>query len=333
MTTFGIDHAWGRPGVPALRAAGAKFVCRYLSHDASKNLTRGEAASLSAAGIAVVVVWETTANRALSGRSGGVADAREADRQAAACGMPDGRPIYFAVDWDASAAQQGTIHAYLDGAASVLGRDRVGMYAGYGPISRAFNADKVAYGWQTYAWSGGRWDKRAQLQQYSNDYRINGVGCDYNRSVVADYGQWRIGWTPATPAPPAEDDDMPEYVSLGMTKPAALKAGEATRLRFDQEYADTHQAHADGNFPAVLNGGGKGVQFIVTVDVTPGAVEWRLIEADPGAKYATSKTYSTHTGSATVVGWCSAKQHLYVEATARADTDASVYVKAHYWIR
>ena len=204
MSTFGIDHAWGRPGPAALKKAGAHFVCRYLSHNTdSKNLTKAEAELLSDAGLWLVVVWETTANRALSGKAGGVADAKTARSQAAACGMPADRPIYFAVDWDASAGQQATINAYLDGAASVLGRDRVGLYAGYGPIKRAFDAKKITYGWQTYAWSGGHWDSRAQLQQYSNGHRLNGVGVDYDRAVHDDYGQWKAGVSPQ------KEDDMP----------------------------------------------------------------------------------------------------------------------------
>lgn len=197
MSVFGVDYAWGRPGPVALKAAGVRFACRYLSHDTTgKNLTRSEAEILSASGISLVVVWETTAQRPLAGRAAGAQDAKDAMAQARGCGMPEDRPIYFAADWDASEAQQGLINAYLDGAASVLGRDRVGLYGGYWPVKRAFDAGKIAYGWQTYAWSGGRWDSRAQLQQYSNDERINGVGLDFDRAVADDYGQWKVGETP-----------------------------------------------------------------------------------------------------------------------------------------
>lgn len=209
MSVFGVDYAWGRPGVTALTKAGVKFCCRYLSRDAGKNLTRVEAASLGDAGIWLVVVWETTAQRAMGGHAAGVVDATEAARQAAALGMPPGRPIYFAVDWDATAGQQPTIHAYLDGVAEVIGRPRVGMYGGYGPISRAFNAKKITYGWQTYAWSGGKWDSRAQLQQYKNDQKINGVGLDHDRAMTADYGQWQIGRDPSTSQPPRVDTAPP----------------------------------------------------------------------------------------------------------------------------
>ncbi|WP_242906444.1 DUF1906 domain-containing protein [Actinomadura terrae] len=197
MAVFGVDYAWGRPGAAALQKAGVKFVCRYLSHDKTgKNLTRSEAEELSEAGIWLVAVWESTASRALGGRDAGEADAKDAAEQATACGMPDDRPVYFAVDFDATSGQQDEINAYLDGAASVLGRDRVGLYAGHGPINRAFDAGKITYGWQTYAWSGGKWDGRAQLQQYSNDHVINGVDLDYDRAMDHDYGQWRVGASP-----------------------------------------------------------------------------------------------------------------------------------------
>lgn len=204
MSVFGVDYAWGRPGAAALKHAGVKFACRYLSHDTTgKNLTPAEARSLAAERIWLVVVWESTRDRALSGRAAGVADAKTARAQAENCGMPAGRPIYFAVDWDASISQQAAIHAYLDGAASVIGRGRVGLYAGYYVIKRAFDAHKITWGWQTYAWSGGHWDGRAQLQQYKNDQKINGVGLDYDRATTGDYGQWMPGVEPA-----AKEDDV-----------------------------------------------------------------------------------------------------------------------------
>jgi hypothetical protein len=246
MSVFGVDYSWGRPGAAALKRAGVKFACRYLSHDTTgKNLTLAEARQLSAAGIWIVVVWQTTADRALSGRAGGVADARSARGQAEACGMPDGRPIYFAVDFDASAGQQGTINAYLDGAASVLGRDRVGLYAGYHVIKRSFDAKKITWGWQTYAWSGGRWDGRAHIQQYSNDRRINGAAVDYDRAVKDDYGQWRVNTLPAE-----EDEPLKLLISLGRTEEAAVPPGDRISLGFDTEYHDADDVHKDGTFPS-----------------------------------------------------------------------------------
>jgi hypothetical protein len=269
---FGVDYAWGRPGATALKNAGVKFVCRYLSHDTTgKNLTAAEAKQLTAAGIWIVVVWESTANRALSGHAAGVADAKAARQQAAACGMPAGRPIYFAVDFDANAAQQAAINSYLDGAASVLGRDRVGLYAGYYVVKRAFDAKKITWGWQTYAWSGGHWDKRAQIQQYSNNHKINGVGVDYDRSMTGDYGQWQVN------KPPTEEDEtLKLLISLGATQPMEVPPGDRKSVTFNTEYHDADDVHTNGNYPSWLPK--ESAYYLTSVDVVVNAPA-------PGAKF------------------------------------------------
>ncbi|WP_019631299.1 DUF1906 domain-containing protein [Actinomadura atramentaria] len=290
MSVFGVDYAWGRPGVKALKDAKVEFVCRYLSPDTSgKTLTKAEAEQLSDAGFWLVVVWESTASRALQGRDAGAADAKEAERQAADCGMPKDRPIYFAVDFDAGAGQQKKINAYLDGAASVIGRDRVGIYAGYGPVKRAFDAGKIAYGWQTYAWSGGRWDGRAQLQQYSNDHTINGVGLDYDRAAKSDYGQWRIGVSPGK-------DDMPDYVSVGITAAQQLKPGAWTTVTFTKDYSDAEHQHADEGGPSILWGPARyALTAAFTVEGVPEGtrIQARAIEvkADDTDTFAVEATH------------------------------------------
>lgn len=192
--SFGIDYAWSRPSVTAMKAAGVTFVCRYLSHDTTgKNATPGEVATLRAAGMALVFVWETTAARALAGIGAGQVDAVDALSQARTLGLPDDRPIFFAVDFDAQPADQYKINDYFDGVASVIGLNRTGMYSGYGPISRAFDSGKIRYGWQTLAWSAGKWDGRAGIQQYAIEQRIGGQDVDFNRSTLDDFGQWIAG--------------------------------------------------------------------------------------------------------------------------------------------
>jgi hypothetical protein len=185
-----------------MRASGVHFIARYLSNSPGKNLSPSERAGANAAGIAVCVVWETTADRALGGFGAGANDAAAAQREATACGMPS-VPIYFAVDFDAGSGQQGAINSYLRGAASVIGKGRVGLYAGFWPVKRAFDAGVITYGWQTYAWSSGMWDSRAQLQQYHNGVTVAGIGSDWDRAVKPDYGQWpRPGGGPTPPAQP-----------------------------------------------------------------------------------------------------------------------------------
>ncbi len=198
---FGIDYAWGRPAPSTIRADGYTFAARYLSYsDGGKNLSAGEAASLRSGGVDVAVVWEESATAALNGYSEGVSDARAAQSEAAACGQPAGRPIYFAVDFDASAGDQAAINSYLDGVASVIGRERTGVYGGYYVVKRSFDAGKVRYGWQTYAWSGGQWDGRAQLRQILNGISVGGVDSDRDQAVAADFGQWGYA------APPPRQD-------------------------------------------------------------------------------------------------------------------------------
>jgi hypothetical protein len=195
----GIDYSYGSGlTANAMRSAGKHFVCRYLATlPNSKCINKAEATNLLRAGLAVVLVWETTADRVLSGGGGGAADAREADRQATGLGMR-GIPIYFACDIDATPGQQGAINGYCDGAASVIGRSRTGLYGGYWPVSRAFSAGKIKYGWQTYAWSGGNLDRRAQLYQYRNAVHLGPAEVDLDRSMATDYGQWP---RPRTSAP------------------------------------------------------------------------------------------------------------------------------------
>ena len=201
----GVDYAWSRPSSPqALRAAGYSFVARYLSWDTSgKNLTASEAQSLFAAGIDVVANWEWDATDALDGYSTGVNDATEAQTLAAQCGMPADRPIYFSVDFDATPGQEAAIDSYFDGVASVIGLARTGAYGGYYVIQRLFDDGKIKWGWQTYAWSGGQWDPRAQLQQIDNGVTVAGASCDIDQAVAGDFGQWGPGApTSSGPQPP-----------------------------------------------------------------------------------------------------------------------------------
>jgi len=194
---YGLDYAWApHPSPSVMTAGGYSFVGRYLSNDATKNLTKSEAQSLIAAGIDIVCNWEAVADAALKGYSQGVTDAQTAQNQALACGMPADRPIYFSVDFDATAAQQSTLNDYFDGVAFVLGRNRTGAYAGYYPIQRLFDAGKITWAWQTYAWSGGNWDARAQVRQIQNGITVGGASCDKDQAMTSYFGQWGTSGAP-----------------------------------------------------------------------------------------------------------------------------------------
>ncbi|WP_280270095.1 DUF1906 domain-containing protein [Nocardia wallacei] len=191
---FGLDYAAGRPGGRAIRAAGYDFVVRYLSPGGptlpGKLLTPEEADDLRAHGVSIASNWETTATRMLDGYGAGVTDAGAALAQVLRCGGRTDRPIYFSVDFDATPAQQVPINAYLDGAATVLGREWVGIYGGYWPVSRALDAGVARWAWQTDAWSGGNVETRRQLHQTTRQVVVGGVVCDVNEAEAEDFGQW-----------------------------------------------------------------------------------------------------------------------------------------------
>lgn len=193
MAIEGVDYAWSRPDPAELYAAGKRFASRYLSYDRTgKNLTAGEAAQLAAAGIAVVCNWEWQEGDASNGYDTGRTYALEAVRQAAAVGMPAGRPIYFSVDFDPAGAYD-AVDAYFRGIASVLPVEQIGAYGGYDTIDHLLSAGLIRWAWQTYAWSAGRWHPGAHVQQYRNGVIIAGGDLDLNRALVDDFGQWGIG--------------------------------------------------------------------------------------------------------------------------------------------
>jgi len=192
----GLDYAGARPGGRAIHDAGYRFVVRYLSDGGpglpGKLLTPAEADDLRANGIDIVSNWETTANWMLGGYQAGVDAATRALAQVLKCGGRTDRPIYFSADWDATPQQQQAIDDCLRGCASVIGAENVGIYAGLHVVRRCLDNGTARWAWQTYAWSGGEWEPRAQLRQ-RNDLgyaHVNGVECDINEAWAADYGQW-----------------------------------------------------------------------------------------------------------------------------------------------
>lgn len=188
----GCDFSMSRPTVAALQAAGHGFVLRYVSTPGNpKNITASETARYRAAGIDIGIVFETTAGRALAGNAAGRADAVDALGQVQLAGGPADAVIYFAVDFDAMPDQLTQIAAYLNGAAAILGRGRVGVYGSYRVVAYAFDQKLVTFGWQTYAWSAGRWDTRAQLRQVKNAVRLSdGSEIDMCEAHADNWGQW-----------------------------------------------------------------------------------------------------------------------------------------------
>lgn len=253
----GIDFAFDpHPSIAVEKANGVTFVCRYISPSTAndvngKNLVPAEKAALLAAGLSIVMVFESSGGRMLAGRAAGVADAQDADAVVRALGMP-GMPVYFAADWDATEADQALINAYLDGTASVIGHARNGIYGGYWPVSRALDAGKASFGWQTYAWSGGQWDKRAQLRQTANGVSMGGADADIDASEAADFGQWPrpAAAAPAAPFPaPAGVSITPRdalAISWGLSRAADGTPSPHYRVQVMEDAAGKPGAVIDG---------------------------------------------------------------------------------------
>jgi hypothetical protein len=189
----GCDYSFARPSPSSLVSMGYKFVCRYLSGDpgGGKDLTAAEQSGLEAAGIDIVLNWETTGTDATNGYNAGVSDATSAESEAKSLGQPGNRPIYFSIDFDAQSGDAAAINEYFKGVASVIGLARTGVYGGYYIVNELFNAGLVKWGWQTYAWSNGAWDSRAQLRQTLNG--VDNDELDDDTATVADYGQYGPG--------------------------------------------------------------------------------------------------------------------------------------------
>jgi len=221
-------------------ANGLSFICRYVSSPgSSRNLTRAEIYDFEANGIGIVIVFEQTADSALGGWRQGIADAQSASTQVAALGIAD-CPIYFAVDFDASENQLPVVGAYLQGAASVIGIDRTGVYGGYAVVQYAFNNGLVTYGWQTYAWSGTNLDGRCHLYQYQNSVTIGDVFCDRDRTESSDTNYGQVGAAVDGISPNAGDVAGGTVVTVhgrGFTGAKGINFGEnaAVTYRIDHD--------------------------------------------------------------------------------------------------
>lgn len=215
-----VDIAWDRPSVAAIKAV-AQGVARYFSPDPSKNLRASEVGAYTLAGLTVVSVFESTAGRALAGYGAGQSDARLAEAQRLACGLPTAHLVHMAVDTDTTWS---SVLPYFEGAASVLGMGRTGCYGGIRVIDGA-----AAWGltrlWQTAAWSGGQVSPHATL--YQNGHTALNGAADINHALAADYGQF--------PAPGATD--------MALTDADVIKVWAYDRNGADA--VDMHQALRD----------------------------------------------------------------------------------------
>ncbi|CAG7643806.1 hypothetical protein PAESOLCIP111_04560 [Paenibacillus solanacearum] len=172
-------------------ADGYSFVCRYLVPSGWKRLTAEEAAVISEAGLNIVSVFETTANRPLGGRSAGLADGATAAQTAYSIGQPPGSTIYFAVDFDATSNQMQTVIDYIRAASEATPDFNTGVYGSYAVVEAVSASGACSRFWQTYAWSSGKLSGAAHLYQYRNNVQANGITIDLDESY-GNEGWWNL---------------------------------------------------------------------------------------------------------------------------------------------
>lgn len=206
---FGVDYSFARPSADLLSMRTVRFAARYLwrtvqsDGKTNKGLSKAEYNSLMSKGIQVAFIYEEDGKELTLGYDAGVRVAKAAEAYRNEQGLPV-KPIYFNVDFNATdSTQLAKIWDALRGVASVIGIKRVGLYAGYNVIKAAFDQKLITFGMQTYAWSNGQWDSRAQLRQWSNNQW--GGSVDFQYAMAAEFGQ-----TPIVPAPEPEPDPDPD---------------------------------------------------------------------------------------------------------------------------
>jgi hypothetical protein len=207
-----------------------RFLIRYIGYpDNPKCISHypGAYQAHVRAGRMVLLVAEQGTSDPAGGFAGGVAMARRALRDANTIGYPAALPIFFCADgWlSASNISVATAMAYLDGAASVVGRARTGAYG-----FRDFIGAARAGGHARWLWLCGSAPTNAEVAQgWPHFYQWNngsihpgGVAADldwaYPGVLDALHGSQPSGQAPAWPLSPGHHFGL-------ITGPAASHGG------------------------------------------------------------------------------------------------------------
>lgn len=196
----GIDIAKKLTAQDAARlaAGGWEFAGRYLIPDSGatswKALTAPEAEEIRNAGLGILLVWETAADRVAGGAAAGRADGAEAYRLAAELGADTSAVIYFAVDYDAQAEDFDAIGQYLAAARGETGPYETGVYGGYRVIEDMWKRGVCKGFWQCCAWSDGNVSPHATAYQYAWQQTAAGLAVDLDEGYDG-IGLWEENMT------------------------------------------------------------------------------------------------------------------------------------------
>jgi hypothetical protein len=198
-----LDYAAGVISASEIKAAGAVGAVRYVSDRRpggawmlGKPIQLSEARDLAGHGLKIVSCYQygkqDTADW-LGGENAGIAHAKRGWQLHTAAGGPASAPIYASIDDNPSYEQyKQQVAPYLRGWESVLGHQRVGVYANSKTIDWALQDGLGSYFWQ-HNWGSPRGYSHpaANLHQVEIDKRsVGGVGVDINNILKPQFGQW-----------------------------------------------------------------------------------------------------------------------------------------------
>jgi len=188
---------------------GYDFVCRYYNiNNPSKNLTLAEAHVLSNAGLRMVAIWENgyPITPGYFTHAAGVHDGTSAYYYALQqIGQPPSTPIYFAVDYDASAADvKGPVLSYFNGIRdgfNTISKNNpayaIGVYGSGLTCTAMLQAGTASFSWlaQSMGWGNSRsfaGYNIAQSLQITECPELGGVTGDPDKSPGDNEGSFVI---------------------------------------------------------------------------------------------------------------------------------------------
>lgn len=166
MTYLGVDTAARitAPQAKKLRENGVSFVGRYITP--GKSLDAAEITALRDAGLAIMLCWETTAERMKGGAKAGAEDAERAAWFAMQLGIPEGTVIFFAADYKVPDSDFPAVEAYLRTAKYNVEPYGVGLYGPERVVAEMSARGTCYYFWQCTAWSN-QFLPCADVRQYA----------------------------------------------------------------------------------------------------------------------------------------------------------------------
>lgn len=262
------DYAWQHPQPAAIRAAGYTDVLRYVSQDATKDLTAAEADQLHSVGLGVGLIFETEAMRATSSSVGGAEDAAAMLARMRELGAPVGTPALVNVgDWGVLSEQVGAVEAYY----AAWRRGLQEYLPGAGGYGTGGIIHYLAASWPDDLWwqnaindlgqSGSQVVPAASLYQRVTPTRtIAGALGEYDESVYGFGPRPVVGWwgpgAPVQPSPTPQGDWMTQLPELrqGATG-AAVRTLQGLLVARYFHLGTTGQAHdgVDGNLGPITD--------------------------------------------------------------------------------